>query len=110
MDEYPIVDLPGSQDWARARALGLKLDAAWPGQQGDDFAYAYAYHPHPEGLGSLVELVSLQEGDRDGPHFIWKCTFRVNYGTRRLRSFIVDGWCDYTGWDCQSGAQWMETT
>lgn len=110
MDEYPIVDLPGSQDWARAHALGLKLDAAWPGQQGDDFAYAYAYHDHPQGLGPLDELVLLQEGANGGPHFIWKCRFLAGADVWRRRTFIVDGWCDYTGWDCQSGAQWMEMT
>ena len=45
----------------------------------------------------VSELYGLDAGENDGDS--WICYGKLNDG----RYFSLNAWCDYTGWDCQSG-------
>lgn len=45
----------------------------------------------------VEEIRHITVGENDEEH--WRIAGRLKDG----RWFYVDGWCDYTGWDCQSG-------
>lgn len=45
----------------------------------------------------VVEIRHITNGENDGED--WRAVGRLIDG----RWFFVDGWCDYTGWDCRSG-------
>lgn len=44
----------------------------------------------------VVEIIAVEEGQNDGPH--WIGVFRLRDG----RYASLDAGCDYTGWDCQA--------
>lgn len=48
----------------------------------------------------ISEVLAVVEGERDDSSWYW--VLRLHDGSVGL----LQGWCDYTGWDCQSGAQW----
>lgn len=93
--------LPGSESHWRAYDIGEELDRRFPGQDANDFAYAVEFN----GTGPLADqavegLLMVREGERDGPGWVW--LLRTHTGAH----WWVEGWCDYTGWDCQSGVEW----
>lgn len=45
----------------------------------------------------VVEIIAIQDGQNDGDE--WLGVFKLKDG----RFLAATGWCDYTGWDCQSG-------
>lgn len=45
----------------------------------------------------MQELYGISEGENDGQP--WMCYGLLKDG----RYFYLEAWCDYTGWDCQSG-------
>lgn len=47
----------------------------------------------------VVEIVACEEGENDGDN--WIGVFKLANGTFGWLS----AWCDYTGWDCQSGGE-----
>ena len=55
--------------------------------------------------GDVVEIVAISVGENDERP--WVGLFLMDDG----RYLFVDAWCDYTGWDCQSGgsAEWFRT-
>lgn len=99
---YPIVSLPGSLGWEEAYAFGETLDERFPGQDGHSLSVAMEYN----GTGPLNEhngiasLALLQQGERDEQSWIWLVTAEDGM------VWHVTGWCDYTGWDCQSALRW----
>lgn len=46
----------------------------------------------------IKKVLAVYEGENDGPS--WRWVLRLNDD----RIVFLTGWCDYTGWDCQSGA------
>lgn len=46
----------------------------------------------------VVEILAISDGENDGPD--WLIAVRLYDG----RFAFLCGWCDYTGWDCQSNA------
>lgn len=53
-------------------------------------------------LSPDTEVMWTREGENDGPG--WQAIFRVS-----PTSFLaIHAWCDYTGWDCQSGGDSKE--
>lgn len=48
-------------------------------------------------LSNVVKVVACVEGEND--YAPWLALGRLRDG----RWFHVSAWCDYTGWDCQSG-------
>lgn len=100
-DAIPLVPLAGSEGYAEAYAWGNVLEARFPDQDGLDFAYAcFENDPGPTEEQAITSLVMRQQGERDEAHWIWDLT--LEDGSR----WVAEGWCDYTGWDCQSDLVW----
>lgn len=53
-------------------------------------------------LNDIVRVLAVWEGEHDGDHWRWIIETKTNY-------LYLNGWCDYTGWDCQSGAYYVES-
>lgn len=49
------------------------------------------------GIDDVDEIIAAEEGENDGDS--WLGVFKLKDG----RYAMLDAWCDYTGWDCQSG-------
>lgn len=45
----------------------------------------------------IARVIASVNGENDGEH--WLGVFELKDG----RFLFADGWCDYTGWDCQAG-------
>jgi hypothetical protein len=50
-------------------------------------------------LGDIREVLAVYEGSKDEENWFW--ILRLHDDS----CWLLDGWCDYTGWDCQSGAK-----
>lgn len=101
MDTFPVVPLPGAEEWTGGFLWGQRLDAAFPGQDADQFAMACAENdPGPATDQPIVGFVMLERGEPDEASWRWQVTF--DNGS----TWIAEGWCDYTGWDCQSALEW----
>lgn len=102
--DLPVVPLPGSENWRSIHEWGTALDRQFPGQDAVDFAHAC----HRGGFGPLhigdvlLEFTMKQQGDRDGDDWIWSVTLQNG------ETWVAEGWCDYTGWDCSSGITWRQ--
>lgn len=101
---YPIIRLTGSLDWETAYDLGNVLSKSFPGAGAHDLCIAMQYNgPGPvTATNGIADLVMTREGERDGRSWIWEVS--MEDGT----DWIAEGWCDYTGWDCQSGLNWSQ--
>ena len=84
------------------------LDSEWSGQIPDDDDYGrldYNYRAAclENGGGRLynetVEILWSWTDGQDEPHYSWLVKFKDG------RFALVEGWHDYTGWDCQSGVE-----
>lgn len=81
------------------------------GDWGEVFEFADGDFLAPSGLADtsrpslrfncsdVSEVYAFQEGWNDGDD--WLCVGRLSSGVY----FFLTAWCDYTGWDCQSGGQ-----
>lgn len=99
----PVVPLPGSEGWADAYKYGNLLERKFPGQQAESLCYAIEHNEAgPAAKQEIVNLVMEQEGGPDEQDWIWRVTFEDGTTWRAI------GWCDYTGWDCQSGLAWEQ--
>lgn len=109
-----VIPLPSSSRWVAGYDLAQRLEAEFPDQDGGDFAYAVYENINslPVSGGSarsaLVGLLMTQQGERDGEPWIWLVEFDKSVGRDDVegRLWWVTGWCDYTGWDCQSSLSW----
>lgn len=108
VDENGIVKIVGSETWRGGYELGEELEERFPGIDGYDFGSAVSYH----GYGPLVEgaeildIKMLVQGENDGKDWIW---FVIVRGDSYYDDYwLLRGGCDYTGWDCQSGATWTK--
>lgn len=105
--DLPVVDLPGSDGWRHGYEYGNVLERRFPGQDGGQLALAIEYNSRYDGVGpadqEVTNLVMVQQGEHDGDAWIWRVTFID--GT----TWMAKGWCDYTGWDCQSSLVWTRT-
>jgi hypothetical protein len=53
----------------------------------------------------VAVILAMSDGENDGAN--WLGAFQLKDG----RYLYVEGWCDYTGWDCQSsGSSWVADT
>lgn len=99
--DVPIVQLSGADDWALAYRVGEIIETRFPGQDAWEFAVAMVYNgPAPAVWvgASLVDFVMLREGEHDGGPWLWALTFDL------CGRWLVEAGCDFTGWDCQSWA------
>lgn len=106
MDEamnLPFVVLGGDQaTWQGAYELGRMLEESFPDVDAEDLGYAIGYHGLPEGLNevAITSVSMIQQGANDDPDWIWE----IGFADGSLWTLV--GWCDFTGWDCRSGADW----
>ena len=63
----------------------------------EDYNWSEAFEFAPFNINNVIEVIASDEGENDGES--WVCVVKLNDGTFGF----VDAWCDYTGWDCQSG-------
>lgn len=100
---YPQIRLPGSDTYWQAYQWGDVLDKAFPGQDAHDFAYAIRENdtgPLEKEDRSIVGLLLVQQGDNEGPDWIWLISLDDD------TYWWLRGGCDYTGWDCGSFVEW----
>ena len=108
--DYPLVRLPGDERWHRGYKWAELLYERWPDECAWDFASAVSENvfesdPLWNTLHSgVASLKCEQEGENDGEHWVWLASF--GDGT----TWRITGWCDYTGWDCQSGIDAEQVT
>ncbi len=57
---------------------------------------------HPGPSAEIKRVLAVIEGERDGAHWHW--IVELEDGTFAY----LNGWCDYTGWDCHSGLDVFE--
>lgn len=71
-------------------------------QEGGDFRSALiAAFEFPFKADNVTMMHACVPGAAEDLHWYWV----VRVGTYdAARWWLVDGWCDYTGWDCQAGA------
>lgn len=66
---------------------------------GYDLPACLNYNEQPGfGLADVVEILAVFEGENDS--FEWRWILKLSKG----RFALLKGGCDYSGWDCQSGA------
>lgn len=106
MNNAPIIKIPGSDTWSDSYELGQYLSSAFPGHGCYDLAMAVAYNKSWPDNAAIRKVVMLEEGCNDGPAWLWAVKFSDDNGESYW--MIGHGWCDYTGWDCQSGFVWSE--
>lgn len=94
--------LPGSEDYWNGYEFGELLAERFPNEAPEDLGYALTYHGAPLKDEEILSVEMIREGYNDGPSWFWEITF----SNRQV--FILEGWCDYTGWDCQSGTTWFK--
>lgn len=102
---YPIVQLAGSEEWEGYWEFGERLDVAFPGQEGHDFASAANYNdsgPLADESLSITGLWCAHRGYNDGDDWVW--IVDLSDGSQ----WWMKGGCDFTGWDCQSNNEWAQ--
>lgn len=50
-------------------------------------------------LEDVAYALARVDGENDGPGYWWLCAMKDHTYA------VVNGWCDYTGWDCRSGGE-----
>ena len=71
---------------------------------GWDLAAALEWNGLAEYLPRISHVLAVVEGENDGPHWHWIVALKDP-----ATFAYINGWCDYTGWDCQSEACVEET-
>lgn len=62
-----------------------------------DLGYAMEYHPCGFSVNEIENVLATIPGHNDEDSWHWVVVLSDK------RFFYMTGWCDYTGWDCQSG-------
>lgn len=70
---------------------------------GGDLYYAFGYNIGVDSLKLVDDCILEITGEHDEASWHW--ILKLKDGQIAYAS----GWCDYTGWDCQSGADWEIT-
>lgn len=63
-----------------------------------DLCACLEYNPQLFTVEDVSKVLAVYEGENDGDD--WRWVLRLNDG----RFAFLQGWCYYTGWDCQSDA------
>ena len=68
----------------------------------EDLEYGASYHGLSERVKQIKDVLAQVPGEADGPNWYWLCLMKNGrYG-------LYWGWCDFTGWDCQSNMEYRE--
>lgn len=102
MDDLPIIELPGSEQWLSGYELAELLEKRFPGQGTSDFGSAITYNDRGPftTVDAVTDFVMEEEGANESADWVWRISFTD--GT----TWLAEGGCDYTGWDCQSDLRW----
>jgi len=73
---------------------GWEINAPW------DFKACVYENPGPFELSRVRNVITWREGERDGDSWRWLATLKDG------AQYIVEGSCDFTGWDCVSTADY----
>lgn len=65
--------------------------------ENDDLWYAMTYNKTTFKQSDVIDIVAEIPGEND--EYCWWWVLKL--GPKKY--ILLDGWCDYTGWDCQSG-------
>lgn len=76
-----------------------KFDNTKESYESDDIKYAFECNNLSSKLDDIDVIVAEVCGANDEDHWYW--ILQLKDGTFTW----VSGWCDYTGWDCQSGVE-----
>lgn len=103
LNSYPVLaSRPDSAEWIDYHSLGEQLTERFPEQDADQFAAMLSYNEHPLSDAEIAALECTRYGERDTGPWVWLVT------TVDGRTWSVEASCDFTGWDCQSEAEWTE--
>lgn len=87
--------------------MGEALEERFPGQSSGDFCGAIS---NGAGTGPLEDpsigisyMECRVEGENDSGS--WEWVLRLTDGSH----WVLEAWCDYTGWGCQDGGTWTCT-
>jgi len=80
----------------------VKFDSTKTSYENDDIAYAFEYNWLADKLPLIDVIVAEVCGANDECGWYW--ILKLKDGTFAW----AEGSCDYTGWDCQSGAQFND--
>lgn len=101
--DIPVVNLPGATPWIEAWEWSKVLEEKFPEQDANEFAQAVHYNePGPLEHSTIHDFALEEQGVADGAAWCWTVT--LDNG----QIWYCSAWCDYTGWDCQSGLDWEE--
>lgn len=101
--DFPVIQLPGSEEWERGYSWGMGLERTFPDQDGYDFAMCCEYNDYgPASNKRIISLEMIQQGANDESSWVWEVGFEDDTWWKLI------GGCDYTGWDCQSSAEWIQ--
>lgn len=105
LTEIPkVAETKNETDFWTVTDIGNVIELKFPGQGSGDFAYAIKYaEPMPDEMigKEFKRFVMVHEGMNDGDNWIW-------YVRVDETDWVFKAWCDYTGWDCQSGGAWYK--
>lgn len=95
-----LANMPSNDEWDRLYppewAAGRELSRG-----GLELGYGMSHHPGPFTMADVAEVV-VTRTDADPDNYndrSWEWEVTLHDGRR----FHVEGWHDYSGWDCQSG-------
>ena len=80
-----IEEMKGSYDWQEAFGFANEIRGA------------YKCAINGFGIDDVASIIASDEGENDGDPWLMVGTLKDG------RFFFLSAWCDYTGWDCQSG-------
>lgn len=69
-----------------------------------DYDWCEAFSVSGYSLGDVREIVAFNEGANDEESWI------ILFKSTNERFVFLTAWCDYTGWDCQSGGNYYMST
>lgn len=69
-----------------------------------DLECAIEYHLHFKSTDILTVHAEVP-GEADGPDWFW--VVEMEHPLQGFKFLLIWGWCDYTGWDCQSDAKYL---
>ena len=92
-ESIDILELTTPPDWYSNEPI---WEAAY------DFGACLAHNAGPFAHDDVKQVRTITVGEHDGADWEWLVALHDG------RRFYAIGGCDYTGWDCQSGAQYTE--
>lgn len=68
-----------------------------------NMAFDYAIQDSPFGISNIETILATVPGHNDEDEWYW--IVKLNRYVQGKKFALITAWCDYTGWDCQSGGE-----